>query len=341
MILKLSEHGHSVTRGCIFLSQLKIAAFLWWARARRSASVLKQLVRCRFGFAGVGDGNTEKQSSSRSADPSSLSLLCCVKCRTQWWGSLLKILCDWMKQQVLFSLIYVGNCCRATLWNFVLLASCCTSQSNENHENEESELLCTSESKENHENEESEPMCTGESNENHHNLEYELGLTLRQGASSPDCQKWCCCGKRQPTQKHHEQLLLKEKRAAHHNLNWFQHLVLSDRTPKKARSHLKAWPWRKEAQKIYHLKNVVLSIFLPQPCQLSAALDQEALERGHWTSFITHHWRPHGSTRSNTLILDNSSDTKHFLKSPAGSLCIALFSLKQGITMKSTFTIFV
>lgn len=92
MILKLSEHGHSVTRGCIFLSQLKIAAFLWWARARRSASVLKQLVRCRFGFAGVGDGNTEKQSSSRSADPSSLSLLCCVKCRTQWWGSLLKIL---------------------------------------------------------------------------------------------------------------------------------------------------------------------------------------------------------------------------------------------------------
>lgn len=40
MILKLSEHGHSVTRGCIFLSQLKIAAFLWWVRARGSASVL-------------------------------------------------------------------------------------------------------------------------------------------------------------------------------------------------------------------------------------------------------------------------------------------------------------
>lgn len=149
-------------------------------------------------------------------------------------------LCGWMKQQVLFSLIYVGNCCRATPWNFVLLASCCTSQSNENHENEESELMCTSESKENHENEESEPMCTGESNENHHNLEYELGLTLRQGASSPDCQKWCCCGKRQPTQKHHEQLLLKEKRAAHHNLNWFQHrccLIVPRRKPEVTSKH--------------------------------------------------------------------------------------------------------
>lgn len=137
MILKLSEHGHSVTRGCVFLSQLKIAAFLWWARARRSVSASKQLVRCRFAFTGVGDGNTEKQSSSRSADPSSLSPLCCVKCRAQWWGSLLKILSvvGW-SSKCRFSFIYVGNCCRATLWNFVLLASCCTSQSNENHENE-------------------------------------------------------------------------------------------------------------------------------------------------------------------------------------------------------------
>lgn len=33
-------------------------------------------------------------------------------------------LCSWMKQQMLFSLIYVGNCCcRATLWNSVMLAA--------------------------------------------------------------------------------------------------------------------------------------------------------------------------------------------------------------------------
>lgn len=59
----------------------------------------------------------------------------------------------WIKQQMLFCLIYVGNCCRATLWNFVLLANC-TSQSNENNKNEESELMCTGESHENHHNEE-------------------------------------------------------------------------------------------------------------------------------------------------------------------------------------------
>lgn len=33
-------------------------------------------------------------------------------------------LCGWMKQQMLFSLIYVGNCCcRATLWYSVMLAA--------------------------------------------------------------------------------------------------------------------------------------------------------------------------------------------------------------------------
>lgn len=96
--------------------------------------------------------------------------------------------------------------------------SCCTSESNENRDNEECEL-----------------MRTSESNENHDNEEYELGQPLRQGASSPDCQKWCCCGKCQPTQKYHEQLCCRRKKGqCITTSHWFQQLVLSSPTLKKA-----------------------------------------------------------------------------------------------------------
>ncbi|KAK4813161.1 hypothetical protein QYF61_013992 [Mycteria americana] len=113
--------------------------------------------------------------------------------------------------------------------------SCCTSESNENHDNEESEPMHTSESNENHDNEESEQMHTSESNENHDNEEYELGQPLRQGSSSPDCQKWCCCGKCQPTQKYHEQLCCRRKKGqCITTSHWFQQLVLSSHALKKA-----------------------------------------------------------------------------------------------------------
>ncbi|KAF1466011.1 P2X purinoceptor 7, partial [Megadyptes antipodes antipodes] len=96
--------------------------------------------------------------------------------------------------------------------------SCCTSESNENHDSEECEL-----------------MHTSESNENHDNEEYELGQPLRQGASSPDCQKWCCCGKCQPTQKYREQLCCRRKKGqCITTSHWFQQLVLSSHTLKKA-----------------------------------------------------------------------------------------------------------
>ncbi|KAM6241926.1 P2X purinoceptor 7 [Spheniscus humboldti] len=96
--------------------------------------------------------------------------------------------------------------------------SCCTSESNENRDNEECEL-----------------MHTSESNENHDNEEYELGQPLRQRASSPDCQKWCCCGKCHPTQKYHEQLCCRRKKGqCITTSHWFQQLVLSSPTLKKA-----------------------------------------------------------------------------------------------------------
>ncbi|RMC05760.1 hypothetical protein DUI87_17303 [Hirundo rustica rustica] len=90
----------------------------------------------------------------------------------------------WIRFQMFPSGVLCDSLLIATLGNFVLLASCCTSQSNENNENEESKPMCTGEASENHENEESEPMSTGESYENHHNEEYEP--PLRKGASSPD-----------------------------------------------------------------------------------------------------------------------------------------------------------
>ncbi|KAM7090089.1 LOW QUALITY PROTEIN: P2X purinoceptor 7-like [Ciconia maguari] len=94
---------------------------------------------------------------------------------------------------------------------------------------------CTSKSNENHDNEESKPMHTSESNKNHDNEEYELGQPLRQGSSSPDCQKWCCCGKCQPTQKYHEQLCCQRKKGqCITTSHWFQQLVLSSHALKKA-----------------------------------------------------------------------------------------------------------
>ncbi|KAM6377972.1 P2X purinoceptor 4-like [Pluvialis apricaria] len=110
-----------------------------------------------------------------------------------------------------------------------------TSESNENDDNEESEPMGTSESNENDDNEESEPMGTSESNENDDNEKYDLGQPLRQGASSLDCQKWCCCGKCQPTQKYHEQLCCRRKKGqCITTSHWFQQLVLSSHTLKKA-----------------------------------------------------------------------------------------------------------
>ncbi|NXN71599.1 P2RX7 protein, partial [Himantopus himantopus] len=91
------------------------------------------------------------------------------------------------------------------------------------------------ESNENDDNEESKPMHTSESNENDDNEEYELGQPLRQGPSSPDCQKWCCCGKCQPTQKYHEQLCCRRKKGqCITTSHWFQQLVLSSHTLKKS-----------------------------------------------------------------------------------------------------------
>ncbi|NXH76040.1 P2RX7 protein, partial [Hydrobates tethys] len=77
--------------------------------------------------------------------------------------------------------------------------------------------------------------CTSESNENHDNAEYELGQPLRQGASSLDCQNWCCCGKCQPTEKYHEQLCCRRKKGqCITTSHYFQQLVLSSHTLKKA-----------------------------------------------------------------------------------------------------------
>ncbi|XP_009878584.1 PREDICTED: P2X purinoceptor 7 [Charadrius vociferus] len=76
--------------------------------------------------------------------------------------------------------------------------------------------------------------CTNESNKNHDNEESEP-MPLRQRASSPDCPKWCCCGKCQPTQKYHEQLCCRRKKGqCITTSHWFQQLVLSSHTLKKA-----------------------------------------------------------------------------------------------------------
>ncbi|KFV97825.1 P2X purinoceptor 7, partial [Fulmarus glacialis] len=77
--------------------------------------------------------------------------------------------------------------------------------------------------------------CTSQSNENLDNEEYELGRPLRQGAFSPDCQKWCCCGNCQPTEKYHEQLCCRRTEGpCITTSHWFLQLVLSSHTLRKA-----------------------------------------------------------------------------------------------------------
>ncbi|NWW42968.1 P2RX7 protein, partial [Pedionomus torquatus] len=94
---------------------------------------------------------------------------------------------------------------------------------------------CTSESNKNHNNEESEPMRTTESNENNDNEEYKPGQPLRQETSSSNCQKWCCCGNCQSTQKYYEQLCCRRKEGqCITTSHLFQELVLSHDTLKKA-----------------------------------------------------------------------------------------------------------
>ncbi|KFP96560.1 P2X purinoceptor 7, partial [Leptosomus discolor] len=77
--------------------------------------------------------------------------------------------------------------------------------------------------------------CTSESHENQDNEEHDLGQPLRQVTSSPASQKWCFCGKCQPTEKYHEQLCCRRKKGQCITTSpWFQHLVLSSHTLKKA-----------------------------------------------------------------------------------------------------------
>ncbi|KFO75818.1 P2X purinoceptor 7, partial [Cuculus canorus] len=77
--------------------------------------------------------------------------------------------------------------------------------------------------------------CNSEFNENHDNEQYELRQPLREGAHSPDSQKWCFCGKCQPTEKYHEQLCCRRKEGqCITTTHSFQQLVLCSDTLKKA-----------------------------------------------------------------------------------------------------------
>ncbi|NXK04136.1 P2RX7 protein, partial [Herpetotheres cachinnans] len=77
--------------------------------------------------------------------------------------------------------------------------------------------------------------CTSESNENHDNEESRLGQPLRQRASSPGGQNWCCCGKCRPTPEYHEQLCCRKKTGqCITTSHGFQQLVLSSDTLEKA-----------------------------------------------------------------------------------------------------------
>ncbi|NWH62185.1 P2RX7 protein, partial [Geococcyx californianus] len=76
---------------------------------------------------------------------------------------------------------------------------------------------------------------TSESNENHHNEQYQLRQPLREETSSPNSQEWCCCGNCQPTEKYHEQLCCRRKEGQCITTTYsFQQLVLSSETLKKA-----------------------------------------------------------------------------------------------------------
>ncbi|NWY51842.1 P2RX7 protein, partial [Chionis minor] len=102
---------------------------------------------------------------------------------------------------------------------FCHAGSCCTSKSNENHDKEEPD----------------EPMRSRKSNKNDDNEEHKLKQPLRQEASSPDCQKWCCCGECHSTERHNEQLCCRRKEGrCITTSDSFQQLVLSSDTLKKA-----------------------------------------------------------------------------------------------------------
>ncbi|NXH10957.1 P2RX7 protein, partial [Bucco capensis] len=74
--------------------------------------------------------------------------------------------------------------------------------------------------------------CTSEEDDDEG---YMLGQPLRQEATSPNFQKWCCCGKCLPTQKYHEQLCCRRKEGQCITTSYlFQQLVLSSRSLKKA-----------------------------------------------------------------------------------------------------------
>ncbi|XP_014816486.1 PREDICTED: P2X purinoceptor 7 [Calidris pugnax] len=99
----------------------------------------------------------------------------------------------------------------------------------------DADSFCTSESNEKQDNEGSEPPSATESAENDDKEKYELKQPLTGEASSSDCQKWCCCGKCQPTQKYHKQLCCRRKKGQCITTSpWFQQLVLSRHTLKKA-----------------------------------------------------------------------------------------------------------
>ncbi|NWW87716.1 P2RX7 protein, partial [Rhynochetos jubatus] len=93
----------------------------------------------------------------------------------------------------------------------------------------------TSESEENHDNEEPGRVQTSKFNVERDYEAYHMVQPFRQDASSPGCQEWCCCGECQPTQKYHEQLCCRRKKGQCITTSiWFQQLVLSSQTLKKA-----------------------------------------------------------------------------------------------------------
>ncbi|XP_069727062.1 P2X purinoceptor 7 isoform X2 [Phaenicophaeus curvirostris] len=77
--------------------------------------------------------------------------------------------------------------------------------------------------------------CTSESNEDHDNEQYELGQPLREGSRFPNAQEWCFCGECQPTESYHEQLCCRMKEGqCITTTHSFQQLVLCSDTLKKA-----------------------------------------------------------------------------------------------------------
>ncbi|NWH72886.1 P2RX7 protein, partial [Piaya cayana] len=77
--------------------------------------------------------------------------------------------------------------------------------------------------------------CNTESNEDCDNEESELGQPLREGSCFPHSEKWCFCGKCQRTSRYHEQLCCRTKEGeCITTTHSFQQLVLCSDTLKKA-----------------------------------------------------------------------------------------------------------